>query len=122
MNSCVFMGRLVQEPEFTELQSGQFVARFGLAITRFYKQEKHTDYLDFQAWGKTAEFVTKHFHKGDPCIVQGSARVDKWTSKEGEPRRKIIFNVDRVNFVPGKFTQEGQEDVPSEVQAEATEF
>jgi single-strand DNA-binding protein len=102
VNVCLFAGRLAQDPELNYLDGGQAVARFALAIQRVYKQEKITEFLDFQAWGKTAEFFTQHFHKGDPCIVHSSARVDKWKSKEGENRRKVVFNVDRVNFAPSK--------------------
>ena len=111
MNVCVFAGRLAQNPELNHLNSGQAVARFSLAMNRVYKEKKFTDFLDFQAFGRTAEFLTEHFHKGDACMVQASARVDKWRNAEGENRRKIVFNVDKVNFVPSNFiNREGQEE------------
>lgn len=102
MNSFVCIGRLAQDPELNNLTSGTPVARFTLADSRVYQQKKVTDFFDFQAYGATAEFVSKHFHKGDPIAVHGTAREDKWVSQDGTKRRKVVFNVQNVSFVPNK--------------------
>ena len=58
LNRVILMGRLVTEPDFRETQSGTPMVRFTLAVDRDYSQgdERQADFLDIQAWRKTAEY------------------------------------------------------------------
>ena len=98
------MGRLVTEPDFRETQSGTPMVRFTLAVDRDYSQgdERQTDFLDIQAWRKTAEFVSKYFHKGQLVAVQGSIQVSNYTDRDGNKRRSWNVVADQVYFVGSK--------------------
>lgn len=104
LNRAILMGRLVTEPDFRETQSGTPMVRFTLAVDRDYSQgdERQTDFLDIQAWRKTAEFVSKYFHKGQLVAVQGSIQVSNYTDRDGNKRRSWNVVADQVYFAGSK--------------------
>lgn len=106
MNLVVMMGRLTHDPEIKHTQSGTAVASFTLAVDRRVSKDKEreTDFIDFTAWGKTAEFVSKYFVKGQRAVVRGRMQIDAWTDKEGNKRRSAQIMVDDINFADNKKT------------------
>lgn len=67
LNNCTFQGRFAADPEMRTTQSGLTVASFRMAVDRDnvgQDGQRTTDWLNFTAWRKTAEFVVKYFHKG----------------------------------------------------------
>ena len=72
LNSCDFQGRLAADPELRTTQTGKQVASFRMAVDRDMVDtngHRPTDWLTFTAWGKTAEFVNRYFHKGSAAVV-----------------------------------------------------
>lgn len=63
MNQCQLMGRLVRDPELKYTPQGTAVTSFTLAVDRRFNRDK-ADYINIIAWRQTAEFVAKHFAKG----------------------------------------------------------
>lgn len=100
LNSCHFTGRFTADPELRTTQSGISVTGFSLAVQRNYKvdDEYPTDFLNFVAWRGTAEFICKHFRKGNLIIVEGSLETRKYTDKEGNNRTAYEIKVDRAHF------------------------
>lgn len=66
MNSVQLVGRLTRDPEVRYTDGGTTVARFSLAVERRFKSENGptADFPNCVAFGKTAEFIEKYFHKG----------------------------------------------------------
>nr|DAZ56830.1 MAG TPA: Single strand binding protein [Caudoviricetes sp.] len=98
INTCTFTGRLAADPEVKQTQSGKTVARFRLAVGGFRKDE--TYWLDFEAWGKTAEALANYRHKGDPVGVVAHAVVDQW-EKDGQKHSRVKFIVDNLPLNAG---------------------
>ena len=100
LNSCNFTGRFTADPELRTTQNGVSVTGFSLAVQRNYKvdDEYPTDFLNFVAWRGTAEFICKHFHKGNLITVEGSLETRKYTDKDGNPRTAYEIKVDRAHF------------------------
>ena len=103
LNHIVLMGRLTRDPELRRTGSGIAVASFSLAVDRDFGSsanngEKETDFIDIVAWRNTAEFVTKHFKKGDSLTVQGRLEVRKFTDKDGNNRETVEIIADSVYF------------------------
>lgn len=97
LNSVIIQGRLTINPEIKHTQSGKAVTSFSVAVQRNYAaqgEERETDFIKVEAWGKQAEFVSKYFNKGDMIIIEGSIRVDNYTDKDGNKRKdtKVIIN------------------------------
>lgn len=124
MNDCKFLGRIVFEPERTDLKNDVVKASFRMAVDRPYKNkdgERDSDFFDFVAWNDRAELILKNFHVGDALLVHAEAVLEQWKDKEtDENRSKVSFNVARVEFLPlnpkgkgsrGSENEEADEDV-----------
>ena len=102
-NKMILGGTLVTEPELKYAQSGTAILKGRVASNRRYsvKGEKREDvlYLDFTAWGKTAETIDKHFSKGRKIFLEGDLRMDNWEDKEGRKRTSYYMNVQTFQFV-----------------------
>ena len=64
LNNCTFQGRFAADPEMRTTQSGLTVASFRMAVDRDNVGQdgrRATDWLNFVAWRKTAEFVCQYF-------------------------------------------------------------
>jgi len=98
------MGRLTKDPELRYTKTNQTpVAGFSLAVDRRYSKDKEieTDFFDIVAWKATAEFVTKHFAKGQPICVDGRLQQRKWTDEAGKARYACEIIAENVYFAGG---------------------
>lgn len=108
LNHITIMGRLTRDPEYRTTQTGLSVANFSVAVDRDFPGatgEKETDFIDCVAWRKTAEFVTKYFHKGSQIAVSGRLQIRSWTDKDGNKRRTAEVLADSVYFAGSKQAQ-----------------
>ena len=108
MNICVHIGRLSRDPEVRYGQSGNAMASFSLAVDRKFKREGQAtaDFLNFKAFGKTAEFLEKYCHKGTKLVVQSHLQNDNYTNKEGVKVYRDSLMVDKVEFAESKAASE----------------
>ena len=97
LNVACIMGRLTADPELRYTQGNTAVVRITLACNRPTRtgSEEQTDFIDVTAWGKTAEFVSRYFHKGQLVAVDGSIRTGSYTDKQGIKRR--TFEIWAIN-------------------------
>lgn len=99
MNSCVFLGNLVFDPE--RRQVGEHVKVSARIAVRRSKDE--ADFLDLIFWDKQAETLLQYLGKGDPILVRCEARQETWEDKNGGGKRSAIrFHVREFRFVGGK--------------------
>lgn len=106
MNSCNFIGRTVREPETKYTQSNMAITTFTLAIQ---KGKDKAAFLSFKAFKETAEIIAKHVSKGQQIAVTCRADVEEWKDKEGMPRSKVVFIVDRFYFAGERKNEREQE-------------
>lgn len=98
-NHCTFLGNLTRSPEMRVTPQGTAIAQFSLAINRKWRAKDGTakeevTFLDFEAWDKSAENISKYVAKGDPLFVTARAKVDVWEDKETKKNRsKVKFVV-----------------------------
>ena len=74
MNKIILIGRLVKDPELKYTPSGTAVVTFTLAVNRRFTNqngEREADFINCQAWQKTAEFVANYFKKGQQMALEG---------------------------------------------------
>ena len=87
MNKVILMGRLTRDPEVRYTQtSNTLVASFSLAVNRrFVRQgeERQADFFNVVAWGKTGEFCSKYFKKGQQVGVIGRLQTRTWDDDKG---------------------------------------
>jgi len=87
-NKVQLIGNLGANPEVKTLESGKKVARFSLATTESYKNEKgekvkETQWHTLIAWNKLAELVETYLTKGNEIAVEGKLVNKSWTDKNG---------------------------------------
>lgn len=90
-NHVQLMGRLGQDPEIINLDSGKKLAKFSLATNEYYTNAKgekveNTDWHNVVAWGKTAEIIENYVTKGQEVLISGKLTNRSYETKEGEKR------------------------------------
>jgi len=106
-NKVILLGRLTRDPELRYTQSGQALAKLGLAVGRKYYNKQtqqsveETTFVDCDAWGKQAEILNQYMRKGRPLFIEGRLKFDTWESKEGQRRSKLYVVVENFQFVDG---------------------
>ena len=90
-NNVRLIGRLGQHPEVKELNGGKKIAKFSLATSESYRDEKgekitETQWHNLIAWGKTADLVSKFLEKGKEVAIEGKLINNNYTDKEGNKR------------------------------------
>nr|DAF47248.1 MAG TPA: Single strand binding protein [Siphoviridae sp. ctb3910] len=121
MNNVVLVGRLTKDPELRYLTSGTAVATFTMAIDRDYKNKDGsttTDFIPVEIMGKPAEFVANYITKGRLVGVQGSIRVDRYETPDGEKRTFTKVAGRNIQALESKAKVEQGEQAPQESQAE----
>lgn len=99
MNSINIVGRLTKEPSPKTTQNGNTVLQICIAVDRGDKG-KNTDYIDCQAWGSTAQFISRYFHKGTPIAITGRLQTRVWEKDDGTKQKITEVFISEVGFVP----------------------
>ena len=105
LNKAILMGRLTSDPELRSTPQNRTVASFTIACERDFKGpngERQTDFLDIVAWGKTAEFVSRYFTKGQLVAVAGRIQTRTWTDKQENKRKNVEVLAEEVHFAEPK--------------------
>lgn len=113
MNKSIFTGNLTRDPEIRYSQgTNMAVAHFGIAVNRKFAKdgEIDTDFFNCTAFGKTAEFIEKYFHKGSRIFLAGRVQNDNYTNKNGEKVYSVQIIVEDVEFGEKKSSQETTHD------------
>ena len=104
-NKVFLMGRLTRDVELRHTPSNMAVGNFGLATNRKFKAgdgewREETTFVDCEVWGRTAENMSKYFHKGSPVFLEGRLKFDSWQDKnDGSKRSKLLVVVDKFEFI-----------------------
>lgn len=106
MNKFEFLGRLTKDPEvrYTSGNNTQ-VTTFTIAVNRrFVAQggERQADFFNLTAFGKTAEFCSKYFKKGQQVLVTGRIQNRTWEDQTGQKRYATDFIVEDTYFADSK--------------------
>jgi len=100
LNNLSISGRLTKDAELKYTNTNNVpVCRFSIANDRpTGGAEKITDFFDVVAWRKTAEFISKYFHKGDTIIITGRIETNEFTDRDGIQRKTVQINAQTVDF------------------------
>ena len=107
MNKVILIGRLTKDPEIRYTQNNAPVCSFTLAVDRRFSKDKQADFINCQAWQKTAEFITKYFGKGNLLAIVGRIQTRTWEDEDGKRHyvtevvaEEAYFTGDRNNSRP----------------------
>ena len=125
MNKFQFLGRLTKDPEvrYTANTNSQ-VTVFPLAVNRRFTSqngERQTDFFNLTAFGKTAEFCSKYYKKGQQVLVEGRIQNRTWEDQNGQKRYATDFIVEQAYFADSRRDgAEGGFEMPS--MSDASDF
>jgi single-strand DNA-binding protein len=106
MNKCIVAGNLCDDIELKTTTSGKTFCDFVIAVNYLRKDEDGNStnsptYVPCQAWGRNAEFIARHFTKGQGIGVIGRYHVQRWKDKDGKTKSKTAIQVDETYFNGG---------------------
>ena len=103
-NKLILIGYLTRDPVLSYLPNTQTaVCEAGIATNYKWKAADGTKreevmFLDWKAFGKTAETLAKYLKKGAAVLLEGRLQFDQW-EKDGAKRSKHRMVVDRFSFM-----------------------
>jgi len=101
MNKSILIGRLTKDPELRYGQTNNTaICSFTLAVNR--RMQEGTDFIPIVTFGKTAEFCSKHFTKGQQVAVVGKIQTRTWDDKDGKKHYATEVIADEVYFADSK--------------------
>ena len=103
MNKTILLGRLTREPE-VKVTEKSTICRFTLAVNRTFKKEGQpdADFINIVAFGKTAEFCSKYFTKGQQVCVCGKLQTGSYDDKDGKKVYTTDVIAEEVDFAGSK--------------------
>ena len=103
MNKVIQTVTLGKDPEVKTYGDGKTLVNFTGAVNkRFVKEgEDSADWFNYTAYSKTAEFVSKYFHKGDKMLITGEL-VNNNYEKDGVKHYGCKIIIDTVEFFGSK--------------------
>ncbi len=100
-NTLTFHGRVGTKVELRE--GGVPWVLFRVASTPSYFDQTtrqwrdlETIWLSVKAWRNLAQNVAESLEVGDPIIVTGKVRVERWTTSEGEARESTVVEASLI--------------------------
>lgn len=108
MNNVSLIGRLTKDPDvrYTQGNEPRAVAHYTLAVDRRRRSgdsdNPGADFISCTAFGKSAEFAEKYFHKGIKIGVRGRIQTGSYTNREGQTVYTTEVIVEDQEFVESK--------------------
>ena len=102
-NTVIVRGRIAREIALEQTSGGTPACQLTVAVNRPRRQDaaEETDFIPCRSYGRTAEFISKYFTKGDPIAISGEFRVDQWTDQSGGKRSRAYVFVEQAEFSGG---------------------
>ena len=107
-NKVILMGNLTRDPEVRYTSSGTAIAKLGMAINRYWRnqdgqQQEETTFVDVDAFGRQAETIGQYLKKGRPIMVEGRLKLDQWDDKQtGQKRSKLGVTLENFQFLDSR--------------------
>ena len=123
LNFIIVSGRLTRDPDIRMTQKGSTVCSFSIANNRSYMDpstnewKEEVSYISATAFGSLADRLKERIKKGTPVILEGRLVMNEFTGKDGQQRRELRINANRVQVVPtGATTQEANASTEAETE------
>jgi len=106
MNKTQTMIRLTADPEVRYSSDGKANCHFVGACPRRFKREE-TDFINFVAFGKDAEFLEKYCRKGTKLVIIGHIQTGSYTNKDGNKVYTTDVICEEIEFAESKNANSG---------------
>jgi len=105
VNKVLLVGRLTRDPELKTLPSGQSVASFGLATSRFFtdksgQKRQEPEFHNIVLFGRLADIANQYLTKGSLAFLEGRIRTRNWQDNSGNKRYRTEIIGERLQLGP----------------------
>jgi len=97
LNKVQLIGNLGRDPESRYTPTGKQICQFSVAVDGGSKDK--TEWVNVEAWEKTAENCTKYIQKGSKVYIEGRLKTDSWLGNDGQKKYKTGVVAARVIFL-----------------------
>ncbi len=115
-------GHLTRDPELRHTQGGHAVCDIGVAVNNKKSKQEDVSFIDVTLWRSSAEAVNEYLGKGDPILVYGRLKQDRWKDDDGFNHSKVKVVAEGFEFLGGGDgggqSQRGQQAQPDKPQAQ----
>lgn len=108
MNKVHLIGNLTKDPELRYTKHNTPVASYTIAINTRYGELQETNFINITSWGKSGEFVSKYFKKGQPIALTGRLKNKNYEDSQGIKHYSIEVITEDIEFVGNKKQEEVQ--------------
>ncbi len=119
-NKVILAGRLTRDIEVRYTPKGIAFGNGSMAINRKWKtedgeQKEQVTFVEFSAWGRTAEVMAQYLKKGSPLLVEGRLTLDQWEDKQTQEKRsKLKVTVEGFQFLESTNSEGSEDSGPNE--------
>lgn len=105
VNKVILVGNVGADPETKYLPSGDAISNIRLATTDRYKDKASGEWKEATEWhrvvffGRTAEVVAEHVHKGTALYIEGRIRTRKWQNQQGQDQYSTEVVADNMQLL-----------------------
>ena len=100
VNKAIILGNLGQDPEVRYSQGGKALCNLSIATSEKWKDkdsgedQERTEWHRIVAFGRLAEVMGEHLHKGSQVYIEGKIQTRKWQDRDGNDRytTEIVAN------------------------------
>lgn len=98
MIAATAIGHLGRDPEMGNAGKAE-LCRLALATNHGYGDRRITTWLRVTVWGKQGNACYSTLQKGDQVACVGEIYEDVWQDQEGNERKTLSMNCNRVEFL-----------------------
>jgi len=112
LNSVVLVGRLTDNPQIVNTESGNPVTSVSLAVQRTWKNIDgvyDTDFIKCVLWNNMASNTVEYCKKGDIIGIKGRIQISDYETEDGAKRTKTEVIADKITFLTTKASKEKKE-------------
>ena len=114
LNKCLFIGRLIKDPETAYSQSGVAVCKFTIATNEKYRDEEKTEFTNCVAFGKTGETIQKYCTKGKELYLDCRKETTKYQDQNGQDKWSTSFIVNNFQFLGSQQQSSNNQQAPQQ--------
>jgi single-strand DNA-binding protein len=96
MNQINISGNLTDSIELRHFDKNS-VSKFTIAVNNERSDNKETAFIPVEVWNQ--EHLAKFLDKGSKVLVTGSVKQERWETKNGEKRNRIVVVGRNVEFL-----------------------
>ena len=121
LNKAMIIGRLGQDPDVRQTNTGDTVANLSVATSYKTKDTEHTEWHRVTVFGKLADIVSQYLKKGSQAYFEGRLQTRKWQDKDGQDRYTTEIVATQMVMLGGKSDGNDSQQHSRPVQEKASE-